>query len=135
MAVEIIAILAKALAKSVTVIEHRRDAIEAEPIEMEFGEPILTIREQEMYNLVFAIIEAETIPSWMLVAIARIEILVRVASQIAESLHLILHGVRMHDVHNHGDAILMGCVYELLQLFRGTEATAGCKEATYVIAK
>lgn len=52
MAVEIIAILAKALAKSVTVIEHRRDAIEAEPIEMEFGEPILTIREQEMYNLV-----------------------------------------------------------------------------------
>lgn len=66
MAVEIIAILAKALAKSVTVIEHRRDAIEAEPIEMEFGEPILTIREQEMYNLVFAIIEAETIPCRML---------------------------------------------------------------------
>ncbi len=54
------------LAKVGVLTAEERDAIEAEPIEMEFGEPILTIREQEMYNLVFAIIEAETIPCRML---------------------------------------------------------------------
>jgi hypothetical protein len=46
---------------------------------MEFLKPILTIRQKEMDYIILAIVEAERVPSGMLVAIARIEELVRIS--------------------------------------------------------
>ena len=43
-------------------------------------------------------------------AVARIEILVRVASKVAESLNLVLHGMRMNDVHDYSYAVLVGFI-------------------------
>ncbi len=44
------------------------------------------------------------------------------AVETAQPLVLILHGVGMDDVHNHGDSHLMGPVDEALQLLRSAEA-------------
>ena len=64
----------------------------------------------------------------MLMAIAGIEILVGVASQIAQTLNLVLYGMRVHDVHDHGDAQSVSFVDEGLQFLGCAEAAAGCEE-------
>ena len=59
----------------------------------------------------------------MLVAVTRIEELVGVAGKVTESLHLILHGMRMYDIHDHRETHLMGGIDEFLQFFRGAKTT------------
>ena len=71
----------------------------------------------------------------MLVAVALIEELVGVAGEVAQALNLILHGMRVYDVHDDGNAHLVGGVNHLLQVLRRAEATAGSEEAADVIAK
>ena len=66
---------------------------EAEAIEVEFFKPILAVGQKEMEHFVLSVIEAEAVPSRMLVSLARIEILVRVAGKIAQTFQLVLHGV------------------------------------------
>ena len=97
--------------------------------------PIAAVREQEMDYLIFAIVEAEAVPCWMLVPIARIEELVGIAAEIAQSFHLILDGMRMYDVHDYCHTIFMCGVYHLLKVFRCTETARGSKERTDMIAK
>ena len=60
--------------------------------------------------------------------IASIEELVRIASEIAETLHLVLHSVRVDDIHNHSHTVLVGSIDEFLQILWRTEARAGCEE-------
>ena len=57
----------------------------------------------------------------MLVAVAGIEELVGVAAEVAQALDLVLYGVRMDDIHDDGDAHLMGGINHLLQVLWGTE--------------
>ena len=42
-AVEIVGVAAESLAQSMTVVEHRRDAVEAEPVEVEFFNPVFAV--------------------------------------------------------------------------------------------
>ena len=67
MAVEIISIVGESLSQSMTIIEHRRDAIETETIKMELLQPVLAVGEEEMDDIILAIVEAKTIPGRMLV--------------------------------------------------------------------
>ena len=106
-----------------TVIEHGSDTVEAETVEVEFVQPILAVGEQEVYHLVFAVVETERVPGRMLVAVAGIEELVGVAGQIAQSLHLVFHGMGVYDVHNHGHALSVRFVNQLLEFFGRSEAT------------
>ena len=89
--VVIIAIAAEILAEAVTAIDHRGDAIKAEAIEVILIQPELAVGEEEMQYGGLLIIEAERIPSGVLASRARVEILIRSAIEIAESLLLILH--------------------------------------------
>ena len=123
MTVEIVGIATEGFAQSMTVIEHRGDTIEAEAVETILFHPITAVGEQEMNNLILAIIETEAIPGGMLVAVTRIEELVGVAGKVTESLHLILHGMRMYDIHDHRETHLMGGIDEFLQFFRGAKTT------------
>ena len=59
----------------------------------------------------------------MLVAVARIEELVGVASEIAQALDLVLHGMRVDDIHDDGNTHLVGGINHLFQVFGGTETT------------
>ena len=123
MAVEIVAVVRERLAEPVRIVEHRGYAVEAEAVEMELLKPVATVRQEEMQHFVLAVVEAERVPRGMLVAIAGIEELVGVAGEVAESLDLVFHGVRVDDVHNDGDAVLMGLVDERFQ-FLGRSETA-----------
>ena len=88
-----------------------------------------------MHHVVLAVIEAEAVPSRMFVAFAGIEILVGVASQIAESLHLVLHSVAVYDIHDDGDAVLVCLIDKGLQFLGRSEAAGSCKEAADMIAE
>ena len=71
----------------------------------------------------------------MLVTVAGIEELVGVATKVAQAFHLVLYGMRVNDVHNHGHAILVSRVNEFLQFFGSSETARRCKERRDVIAK
>ena len=71
----------------------------------------------------------------MLVSVARIEVLVRITGKITETFHLVLHCMRVNDIHDDSNTILMGSIDEILEFLRGSETAAGSKEATYVIAE
>ena len=71
MAIEIISIVGESLSQSMTIIEHRRDAIETETIKMELLQPVLAVGEEEMDDIILAIVKAKTIPYRMLVAVAK----------------------------------------------------------------
>ena len=79
---------------------------------MELLEPILAIGEQEMQNLVLAVVEAETVPSRMLTTVALIEVLTGIASEVGKAFHLVLHSMAVHDVHNDGKAHAMRLIHE-----------------------
>ena len=79
-AVEIVAVARKRLTKTVGIVEHGGDTIEAEAVEMELLQPVFAVGEQEMDDVILAVVEAEGVPGRMLVAVAGIEILVGVAS-------------------------------------------------------
>ena len=64
----------------------------------------------------------------MLVAVTGIEILVGVAGQVAQSFHLVLHGMGVYDVHDDGNAVLVGRVDEFLQFLGCAEAAGGGEE-------
>ena len=121
-AVEIVAIAAEVNTQAVVVIEHGGDAVEAEAVEMEFVEPVLTVGQEEVYHLVLAIVEAEAVPLVVLTTVTRVEVLVRIATQVAESLDLILHSMRVNKVHDDSKAVLVSGIYKFLQVFRSTEA-------------
>ncbi len=93
MPVEVVAVASECLAQPVAVVEHGGDAVEAESVEVELLEPVLAVREQEVLHAVVAVVEAEGVPCGVLVAVALAEELVGVAGQVAQTLHLVLHGV------------------------------------------
>ena len=135
MAVEIVAVSVEILAETVAVIQHGRHAIKAEAIEMVLFEPVFAVRKQEMQHVILAVIEAEAVPGRMEMAVARIEVLVRVAGEVAESLCLIAGSMAVDDIHDDGDAHIMRRIDEFFQLLRRTEARAGGKERADVIAE
>ena len=71
----------------------------------------------------------------MLMPVAWVEILVGVASEIAKSLYLVLHGMTVNDIHDYSDAILVCCVNEVLKLLRRTESARRGEETAHMIAK
>lgn len=85
--IEIIAVVAECLTQTMTVIEHGCYTIKTGSVEMELIEPILAVAQQEVDDFILSIVEAETVPSRMLMTVARIEILVRIASEITQSFH------------------------------------------------
>ena len=80
MSVEVISIAGESLAQTMTVIEHGCNTVKTETIEMELIEPILAVAQEEVDDFILAIVEAKTVPSRMLMAVTRIEILVRITS-------------------------------------------------------
>ena len=135
MPVEIVAIVAESLTQSVAIVEHGGHSVKAEAVEMILFQPVLAIRQQEMYHFIFSIIKAKAVPRRMFVAVAGVEILVGVARQVAQSLHLVLHGVRMYDVHDDGYAGGVGRVDQGFQFLGRAEAAGRSEERTDMIAE
>ena len=135
MTIEIVSVATEGLTQSVTVVEHRGDTIETETVEVELFEPVLTVRQEEVDHLVLAVVETEGVPCRMLMTVAGIEELVGVASQIAKTFHLVLHGMRVHNIHDDGNTVLVGGIDEFLQLVGSAETAGGSKERAHMIAE
>ena len=71
----------------------------------------------------------------MLVAVAAVEVLVRVASKVAQTLNLVLHSVRVNDVHDDSDAILVCFIHQLLQFLWRAETATWSEEVGNVVAE
>ena len=134
-AVVVVVVAAKRLPQAVVVIEHRRDAIEAETVELILLEPELAVAEQEVEHGVLAVVEAQRVPCRVLTLAVAIEVEVVAAVEAPQALHLVLHRVRVHDVHNHRNAARVGIVDEVLELLGGAKAARGGIEARHMIAK
>ena len=102
---------------------------------MEFFQPILTIREEEVDDFVLTIVEAEAVPSGMFATVAGIEELVGVARKVAKTFYFILHSMTLHEVHDDCNTILVGFVNELLEFFRCTKTATCSKEGAYVVTE
>ena len=111
--IEIVTIVGECLAQTMTVIEHRGDSIKAESIEMIFAEPIFAVAQKKVQHLVLTIIKAQAVPCRMLPTLTWIEILVRVASKIAQTLNLVLHSMRVNYIHDNSHTVLVSCVDEM----------------------
>ena len=134
-AVVVVVIRRECLTESVVVVEHRRDTVEAESVEMILFKPELAVRQQEVKHLVLAVVEAERVPCRMFAARVAVEILVVAAVEASESFHLVFYGVGMHDVHNHGNAAAVGVIDETFQLVGRAEAARSGVEARHVVAE
>ena len=117
------------------IVEHRRNAVKTESVELEFFEPVFAVGEQEVEYFVLSVVEAQGIPCRMFAAGITVEILVVAAVEASESFHFVFNGMRMHDVHNHGNSVGMGFVDKGFQLFRCAEAAGRSIEAGNVVAE
>ena len=70
-----------------------------------------------MDHFILTIVKAKAVPGRMFMPAARVKILIRVARKVAKPFYFILNGMRMHQVHNHGNAHLMSRIHKRLQLF------------------
>ena len=102
---------------------------------MIFFHPELAVAQQEVEHFVLAVVEAKRVPCGMLAAVAGVEVLRAGAVEASEALGLVLDGVAVHYVHNHGNALRVGLVDEGLELFGRTEAAAGGEEVADVVAE
>ena len=67
-----------------------------------------------MDDLVLSVVETEAVPRGMLAPVAAVEVLARVAGQVAQSLCLVLHGMALNEVHDYGKSLRVGFVDETL---------------------
>ena len=73
MTIEVVGVRGEALAEAVVVVQHRGDAVEAEAVELEDLQPILTVGEEEVDDIVAPVVEAQRVPSGMITTRAFVE--------------------------------------------------------------
>ena len=59
MTIEVVRVRGEALAEAVVVVQHRGDAVEAEAVELEDLQPVLTVGEKEVDDVVASVVEAQ----------------------------------------------------------------------------
>ena len=88
-----------------------------------------------MNDLRLLIIKAQRIPCRMLATRTCVEILIGRTVEIAQTLLLVLHGMRVNQIHNHSDAATVRIVNQRLQLLRSTKTGRCGKETAHMITK
>ena len=59
MTIEVVRVRGEALAEAVVVVQHRGDSVETEAIELEDLQPVLTVGEKEVDDVVASVVEAQ----------------------------------------------------------------------------
>ena len=135
-AIVVVAVAAEGLAQAVVIVEHRGHTVKAEAVEVVLLKPVLAVGQQEVEHLVFAIVKAQRVPCRVLAAPGvGVEIKVHRAVQTADALVLVLHGMGVHDVHNHGNSHAVGIVDELLEFLGSAEAARCSEKVAHVVAE
>ena len=100
-----------ALAPRVVEVEHRRDRVHAQAVDVQLAEPVERRREQEVAHLVAAEVEDERSPVGVRAA-AGIVVLVERRAVEARERPVVAREVRGHPVEDHADAALVQRVDE-----------------------
>ena len=111
------------LARFTAVIEvqHRRHAVDAQPVDMELIEPIDGARDQEAANLVPSVIEYFRLPIGMK-TLPPVGVLEQVrAVEIGQPV-LVRREMRRHPIEHHADSLLVQVIDEVHEVLRRTEA-------------
>ena len=90
----------------VVEIEHRGDAVDAQPVDVVAVEPEQRARQQERAYLVAAVVEDAAVPL-RVVALPRVRVLVQVRAVEQRKAVRVARKVRGHPVHDHAQAALM----------------------------
>ena len=125
----IVVIAAEGLSQAVAVIQHRGHAIEAEAVKAVLLQPEFAVREQEVKHGILAIVKAQRVPCGMLTLVVAVEVQVASAVKTAQTLNLVLHGMRMDNVHDDRQASGMSIIDEMFQFLGGAEARRRSIEA------
>ena len=88
-----------------------------------------------MYHFIFAIIKTERIPCRMFTTCSRIEILIRITGKIAQTFYLVLHSMRVNNIHYYSNPQSVSSINQFFELFRSTETRRSRKETRYMVAK
>ena len=103
-AVEVLRKVGEIDAKAVIAVDHGRDAVEAESVEMEFVEPVAAVGKEEMERLVAAVVEEASAPGRVASALAVMAVAPCRAIEKPDTLNLVGDGVRVHEIHDDRDA-------------------------------
>ena len=129
---EIAVVAHKVRAQPVVVVKHGGHAVEAEAVEVVLLQPELEVGEQEVDDLVLAVVEQLGVPRRV---ILRDEVLVVGAVKAVETLVGVLAGVGMHHVQKHEHAHLVRGVDEVLEVLGVAVPRGGGEEIRHLIAK
>ena len=91
---------------AVVEIEHGRNCIDAQPIEMKLAQPEECIGDQKITNFVAPVVENVSAPIGML-AFAWIKVLVKRRAVESSQRKRVFRKMRRHPIHNHADTALM----------------------------
>ena len=117
------------------VVQHRGDAVEAEAVKLEDLQPILTVGEEEVHDVVASVVEAQRVPSGMIAARTFVEEERAGAVIACQPFDLIAYGMTVHKIHDDLEACSVSSIDERLQFVGRTEAATGCEEAGDMVAK
>ena len=129
MTIEVVGVRGEALTEAVVIVQHRGDAVEAEAIELEDLQPVLTVGEEEVDDVVAPVVKAQRVPSGMITSRTFVEEERTGAVIVCQPFDFITHGMAVHEVHDDLETSCVGCVDERLQFVGSTEAATGCEEA------
>ncbi len=88
-----------------------------------------------MQHLRLAVVEAARVPGDVIAAVALVEVLVGGAVEARQALDLVVHRVRVHEVHDDRAAQAVGGVDQGLQFLRRAEARRAGEEVGHVVAE
>ena len=117
----------------VVEVEHRRDGVDAQAVDVVAVEPEHGARHQERAHLVAAVVEDAALPLGV-EALARVGVLEEMrAVEVAEAV-LVVREVRRHPVEDDADAALVQAVDERHEVLRRAVARAGREVAGGLVA-
>ena len=133
--VEIIVVTVEVAAQPVVPVEHAGHAVESEAVQVVFRHPVLAVGQEEVPGLVLAVVEAAGAPGGMPALGAFVEIQVLAPVETAQALGLVVHAVRMDDIHDHGDMAPVRLVHQGLELLGRAETRTQGKEIGHLVAE
>ena len=116
-------------------VHHACHAVETEPVDAEFVEPVAAVRQQEMQHLRLRIVEEQRVPRRVLAARSRVKERGAAAVVAAEPFNLVAGRMRVHEVDDDAQPEAMRRIDQLLELVRCAEPPRHCEEIGDVIAE
>ncbi len=117
----------------VVEVEHRRDRVDAQAVDVELLEPEERVGEQEVPHFVAAVVEDERAPVAVL-ALARIGVLVeRRAVETGQAVR-VLRKMPRHPVEDDADPVAVAALHERLEVLGRAEAAGRREETGHLIA-